>query len=191
VTLPEKAILSIWQSQNETVAPLPVESLRRMERRFRKGVKLWLALELFSFVFVLLVVTRAALQSHNALFRVGCLMIVSGVAFALWQLAVRAFLVPLPADAFTVSWLDFHRRALERQRDAFLSAWKWLLLPVVPGLLVTQVALAQPHALARIFALDAAAFLFAAGWRFALGKVLQRRITKLDNGPGRNGENRE
>jgi len=56
---------------------------------------------------------------------------------------------------------------------------------------VTQVALAQPHALARIFALDAAAFLFAAGWRFALGKVLQRRITKLDNGPGRNGENRE
>jgi hypothetical protein len=181
--LPEAVIQKLWQSQSETISPLPVEALRYRVRRLRTSVKAWLAWELMFFALVLILFGRAFLHSQSQLFRLGCLLGVAGFAFALWQLAVRAFLKPLPVNLVAATWLDFHRRALERQRDAFLSAWKWLLLPLLPGMLVTQIAthLAHPNTLPHLFVLDAMVFIFAAGWRFAAGKMIQRRISKLDN----------
>lgn len=178
----DSEIKKLWQSQEEAAAPMPVELLGQRVRRFRAGVKVWLALELVAFAYVFFSFARDFIAFPDPLRRLGVALILAGTIFALWQLAVRAFLKPLPADAVAATWLGFRRASLERQRDAFLSAWKWYVLPVLPGLLVFQVSrrIVHPHMLLMVLGLDIVVCLWAVGWRFGIAVLLQRRIKSFD-----------
>jgi hypothetical protein len=178
----DSEIKKLWQGQDDTAAPMPIAMLRQRALRFRTGVKIWLALELAVFAYVSFVLTRDFIAFSDPLRRLGVVLLLAGLAFALWQLAMRAFLKPLPADAVAATWLGFRRASLERQRDAFLSAWKWYVLPLLPGLLVFQVSrrIAHPHMLLIVFALDIIVCLWAVGWRFGIAAFLQRRIRAFD-----------
>ena len=179
----DSEIKKLWQNQEEAPVPMPVEMLRQRVRRFRTGVKIWLALELAAFAYVLIAFTRDFIAFPDPLRRLGVVLLLAGLAFALWQLAMRAFLKPLPADAVAATWLGFRRASLERQRDAFLSAWKWYVLPVLPGLLVFQVSrrIANPHMLLMVLVLDIVVCLWAVGWRFGIAVLLRRRIRAFDH----------
>jgi hypothetical protein len=174
----EQDIKLLWKNQAVGNESFPLESLRRSVRRWRLGVVLWLALECVAFIAVLLFAIGQA--THFSDRRFAAALTIFGVLIALSQLVQRAFLKPLPADALAQSWLDFRRAALAQQREAFLSAWLWYVLPVLPGFVAFQLATMPPGGGLRLVLSDAAIVVWAVGWRLLIAKFLQARINKLE-----------
>jgi hypothetical protein len=88
-----------------------------------------------------------------------------------------------------MTWLDFHRRELEGQRDLLRNSWRWYLGPPIPGFAVTLVALGisnpghLPHpwrVIAAYSAVAAAAFSWVRAMHLRCVQNLQREIDELD-----------
>ena len=76
---------------------------------------------------------------------IGGFLVVVGVLYAVYSLHQRGSARTLPSDASSARLLDFHRKELERQRDAQRSIWSWYILPLVPGLMFLMLASAMAN----------------------------------------------
>jgi hypothetical protein len=76
------------------------------------------------------------------LFVVAIGLCIAGSLVIAYQFRKRMGTRSFPADAASMSCLEFYRRELERQRDANLSIWSWYILPMLPGAAMMIVAVA-------------------------------------------------
>ncbi|WP_263418421.1 hypothetical protein [Terriglobus albidus] len=172
--------------------------MRKFERRiFWRNVR-----EYAAGAVVIAAFTRYEWKFHGLLVRLGSGLIIAGTLYVMYQLHRRASLRPAPADMGLSPCIEFHRKTLERQRDALQTIWSWYLLPFVPGLTVFVVGsildrwAAHPENLEHLIlnslgpsAIMAAVFLVA--WRLnrRAAARLQAQIDEL-NDLGDNGDSR-
>lgn len=74
----------------------------------------------------------AAFAVSNLIVQAACVLIMLGTLYVVWKLATLARASAKTDE--TMSWADFHRAELVRQRDALNSIWRWYLGPLVPGM---------------------------------------------------------
>jgi len=84
-----------------------------------------------------------------------------------YQVRKRGSTPRVPADLALFSCIEFHRRELERDRDALQSVWFWGLLPFVPGALVWTIGVyfssAAGAGMSKFFAAFGFDFVFRTG----------------------------
>jgi hypothetical protein len=150
---------------------------RAIERRNRREMAAGLlAMTVFAFY---------AWLFDSVLVRLGCALVIAGMAFVLWQLQRRAAGARLPPERWGAPCGDFYRGELVRQRDALRSAWAWYVLPMIPGTVVFFGGIAQSFPEARVTvtltaALPATMLLVIMIWNRRVAKRIGERIDALD-----------
>jgi hypothetical protein len=69
-----------------------------------------------------------------------CALVAFGAVYVMWKLATIGGAHAKTDDA--MSWADFHRAELVRQRDALQGIWRWYLGPLVPGMVLFWIGVA-------------------------------------------------
>ncbi|WP_395647966.1 hypothetical protein [Terricaulis sp.] len=105
--------------------------------RFQTRVQWRNMIEYGAAVIVVLAFTGIAVVIPDWNLRAAAALIIAGVGYICWKLATMA---GASAKADGVSWADFHRAELVRQRDATASVWRWYLGPLLPGVVAFLLA---------------------------------------------------
>lgn len=127
---------ALWGAQTtDVVAPDPAQ-LRAHASRFNRRIRLRNAIEYAASALVIGCFVWMAFLIDNAVIRAGCALIIAGTLYVGWRLATTARAATADDALAAASWLDFHRTALERQRHALATVWRWYLAPFAPGMLV-------------------------------------------------------
>jgi hypothetical protein len=184
----EGDIKKLWQNQVTESLPMPLEELQRKAKMFRSRIRRRNIREYVAAAILIVWVGSGLLRFSTPLNRAGQITIIAGVVYVVWQLRRRASTAILPVEASASNWLDFHRRQLERQRDALRSVWKWYLAPLIPGIALLLAGLSRTieqrtGSIALIPAVAAANIVvFGAVWclNVRAARRLQRRIDELD-----------
>ncbi len=144
--LPQDELRSAWQNQPGENLVMSLEEIRRRAGKFqhriwwrnaREYAAVAIGVVVFGYYFTLL---------PNPVGRAGCVLTIAGALYVAYQLHRRASSEAAPAGGAFEHCLGFHRRGLERQRDALESVWSWYLGPLIPGLVVfiTGTSIAAP-----------------------------------------------
>ena len=183
-------IKMLWRNQTIEEISMPLEDIRANAGKFHSRIRARNLREYIGSLFVIAVFGFYIWIFPNPLMRLGSAMIIAGTLYMVWQLRKRGGSDPLPSVDSASAWIDYHRHALETQRDALRSIWKWYLAPFVPGLVVFLIGKAQslPHGVwlpAAIGSVICAAVIAGIWVLNAWGaRRLQRQIDEL---PGRAG----
>ncbi len=176
---------ALWRDQPLTRVEIPVEELRRRARRFERRIAWRNLREYAAGALVAGVFGSCAWTAPALLVRLGSVLVIAGVLFALATLHVRGASGSAPAELAFSPCLEFHRRQLERQRELLRGVWTWYLLPPVPGLAVFLAGLlawtlAQPNAPAHRPLIAGVFLATAAGCALVLAGVarLNRRAAR-------------
>lgn len=129
-----------WQSQRAEGGTMSIEEVRATAQRFEKRMRKTYNREYFAALTMIVWMAAYVWLLKPVLFRVAAGLAIPGILLMLYQLRKRASPRALPADLALTSCVEFHRRELERQRDARESTWRWYLLPFVPSVLVWTIA---------------------------------------------------
>lgn len=188
-----EAVQDLWQSQRSELRPMPVEELRRAADRLTRKVFWRNVSEYVAVVIVLAGFGRTLVQEHTWMLRLGCGMVMAAAIFAAVQFRRKGTSARRGDGTNARSCMDYYRTELVRQYELLASAWKWFVLPFVPGLALTlggclQLALRRPEvhrstivwmfggtALACVVTLAGIAWLNL--WS---AEKLKRRIAELD-----------
>lgn len=100
--------------------------------RFQSRIRMRNWIEYAAAAIVIAGFTWAAFAVGDIIVRTACGLIVLGTLYVVWKLATLAR-ASVKNDE-TMSWADFHRAELVRQRDALNGIWRWYLGPLVPGM---------------------------------------------------------
>jgi hypothetical protein len=180
-------IRNLWREQ-KTEESVTLDDIRRRATKFQKRIRDRNLVEYIAAAFVVVLFGLYVWLLAGMLVKIGSALCIVGSLFVVWQLHRRASAEPVPDAAL----LDFHRRALVRQRDALRSVWLWYLAPFVPGVaLMILGRWFQSHASWRTLARDHEVILMAAAVVFliflavwllnvAAAAKLDRRIDDLD-----------
>ena len=126
----------LWQGQQTDPPRIPSEDFRRKVHKFERKIFWRNVREYIAGAVVIAWFGYYEWKFRGLLVRVGSGLIIAGALYVLFQLHRRASVRIAPADLGSNTCIDFHRKSLERQRDALRSIWSWYLLPFVPGLVV-------------------------------------------------------
>jgi len=130
---------SLWQSQPTEPPSIRPEELRRNMSKFERKI-LWRNVrEYAAGAVVIAIFGFYEWRFRTLLVRLGSGMIIAGTLYVMYQLHRRASRRAMPADLGSSTCIEFHRKSLERQRDALRTVWSWYLLPFVPGLSVLAI----------------------------------------------------
>ena len=129
----------LWATDTEEKYVMSIAELTEPSGRFqskiqRRNITEYLAAALVVGVFGWLAVIVPVWSV-----RIGAVLIIAAALFIAWKLNRIASSSKAPSDPTVDNLASFHRRELERQRDALRSVWKWYLMPFVPGLVVFSV----------------------------------------------------
>ena len=132
-----------WQSQHPETEDMSIDEIRDRAQRFQnrtrnRNVFLYATLVGLSVWFV----GSILLFKPVMIVRVALALLAAGALAIVFQLPKRVGSRSLPRDLGLLQSAEFHRRELERERDARLSILSWYIFPVVPGLSVLIVAIA-------------------------------------------------
>ena len=178
-----------WQSQRVEGTPMSIDEIRRKARKFQKKIGRRNLREYIAALVVVVFFGYRIWYTPDTITRVGFATIIAGLMYIVYQLHHRGSAKSLPAEMGSESWLEFHRRELERQRDLVGSVWSWYLGPIIPGWVVLMVGLARtnPGHLHRfgLFLVVwnlVTALVFVGIWKLNQhgARRLQRRIDELD-----------
>jgi len=188
-------LLNAWQSQELGVLAVSVDELRRASDKLARRVFWRNTTEYLAAIVVVVGYGYWFFTFHTLLLRLGSVLTVAGVLWVVYQLHKRGSATPMKMEMDPRSCLDFHRSELVRQRDLHASAWRWYLLPFVPGLgtfmfgqLQLQLArthsASQRHSIAVGFTVVGGiiACVFLAIWKLnqLRARSLQKKIDELD-----------
>lgn len=133
---PSNDMKNLWQSQPTEPPSMRPEELRGKMNKFDRRI-FWRNLrEYAAGVLVIAIFGYYEWNFRALLVRLGSGLIIAGTLYVIYQLHRRASTRPAPADLGSSTCIEFHRKSLERQRDALRTVWSWYLLPLVPGLSV-------------------------------------------------------
>ncbi|HEV7960807.1 MAG TPA: hypothetical protein VGP01_07220 [Rhizomicrobium sp.] len=127
---------TIWQNQPmEDNEMITLADIRARADSVQARVR-WrnLALYAYSIANIAITVWLLSTGKHNFYAAPGLLLLAAHL-FVIWQLWWRTSVRAMPADLSGRAALDYLRHQLERQRDAFSSAWLWYIAPFMPGLI--------------------------------------------------------
>ena len=116
-----------------------VEELRAKAAKFQRRVQ---RRNLREYMAALIVIGWAGVACWNVaepLPRIAFAMLIAAAIFYIWYLRRRGSAKPVPADLGGAACVTFYRSELERQRDLLHSVWKWVLLPILPGVTLLAV----------------------------------------------------
>lgn len=134
-------IRNVWQKQEVDRVTIAIDDLRRRALRFERRVH-WRNVREYVAGAVVCVFFAAMLAHAHGWQITAPALLIAGVAYILFQLHQRGSARSLPAQAGIMATLEFHRRELERQRDALKSVWRWYLLPIAPGCIASALVTA-------------------------------------------------
>ena len=136
---------SLWQGQAVTGAAMTVDELQQRARYLERRVERRNLREYIAAVVVLFMFGAIAWKAPLPLIRAGAVLTRAATAFIVFHLSRYGTARIMPADLGLTGCLQFHRRELERQRDLLRGAWKWYLLPFMPGLILMCLAPVLAH----------------------------------------------
>lgn len=129
-------VRDLWQSQPTESPRISLEDLRGKMHKFERRLFWRNIREYAGGVFVVAAFGFYEWRFPALLLRLGSGLTIAGTLYVMFQLHRRASARPAPVDLGLSTSIEFHRQALERQRDALRGVWSWYLLPLVPGLAV-------------------------------------------------------
>ena len=130
MTIPPLDPKALWQGQPEEIAPASLEEIRRRAQRFQRRKRLANIVEYLAVIVVTGIYGYYLTVLPGLFLKLGSgYAIVWGLFYA-WQRRRLMSARAVPDDA--AACLDFHRRELERQRDAVRGAWRWMVAPLPP-----------------------------------------------------------
>ncbi|MGD0669594.1 MAG: hypothetical protein ABSB23_18705 [Bryobacteraceae bacterium] len=143
---PQNELGEAWRNQPGENITMPLEEIRRRAGKFQRRIRWRNAREYAAVAIVVIIFGFYLKWFPNPVARAGSVMIIAGALYVAYQLHRRGSSEAMPAGGAFEPCLGFHRRALERQRDALASVWSWYLGPMIPGLAVFLVgsAVATP-----------------------------------------------
>jgi hypothetical protein len=185
----DHSMKELWQGQKLEGARMSVEQIRASSGKFQRRVTRRNMREYIASIAAVVFFGFSFTRMEDLLMRIGLGLVVVGTFYVLWQLLTRGSPGPPPEDAGLTSWVDFHRRELERQRQLLSSIWRWYLGPFIPGIAVIIVAAERgssgrtenPGLVAAMYAaFCAVAFVAIAKLNSRAARKLQRQIDALD-----------
>jgi hypothetical protein len=129
-----------WEAQRVTDTAPSLAQLKSKARRAHRWVALRNALEYVAVLSVVVAAGAVVLEQGPLLMRFSALLMVAGMIYVLAQLHARASARKPPRDGTASEYLGFLQLELARQQRAARSAWRWYMLPFVPGTVVFFVA---------------------------------------------------
>lgn len=180
-------LCALWRDQRDDAGE-PQKEVRMIAARIENLRRLvfWRnAVEYVAAMFVLAMFGAMMLDDRFlAVMRVGAALCVAGTLYVIVQLYRRTTIRRRTAD-LERPCIAFHRRELERQRDALASVARWYLAPFVPGLVTFFVGVPLVTGTGWMIgfgSLAAAAILYFAIARMngAAAERLQHEIDALD-----------
>jgi uncharacterized membrane protein YecN with MAPEG domain len=173
-------LLTLWHQLSDESVNINVEKMQMRAEKFQRAIWWRNAHEYVAAGFVVVVFALHALDDASTLImRIGAMLAVAGMLYVVWQLYRRASSKRPSPSTLADACVPFHRRELERQRDALASVWRWYLAPLVPGLIVMLVA--APLEAGRGWATAAAFFGIGALLFVGIGILNQRAARHLQD----------
>ncbi len=186
---PSNDMKNLWQSQPTEPPRIPPEEIRKKMNKFERRIFWRNVREYAAGAVVIAIFGYYEWRFHALLVRIGSGLIIAGTLYVMYQLHQRASTRLAPADLGLSTCIDFHRKSLERQRNALRTVWSWYLLPFVPGLAVLVVGsivsqwAEKGHLVINSFVSPAImAAIFFAIWKLnrRAAEKLQTQIDELD-----------
>lgn len=179
-------IKAAWQNQDAGAHEMTSADITARTGQFRSKIK---RRNLIEYAAALLVV--AAFGAYffilpGAVARAGCVLVILGTLYVVWQLYRRGGVQAAPADPAEPA-VAFQRRELVRQRDLLRDIWRWYFGPFVPGLATFIVGTALEGGsggwVAAIIAGTICALVLFSIWRLNKNAAerIEAEITELDS----------
>lgn len=130
----DKGLHGLWRGDGATLAPLPLDEVKRRAARLGNAVRRRNRVEYIAAGIVLLAFAFYAVVLPGALLKIGSLLTIAGVLVVVWQLARRTSRSNPGAEASDVR--AFYRARLVREEHMLARVGRWYLAPMLPGLLV-------------------------------------------------------
>jgi hypothetical protein len=173
--------INLWQSQEVEKMTITLDQIRSRSSCFERRLY-WRNIREYAGGAIALALLTPQLWSAHSWRLASVVLLITGLLYVMWQVYLRGAR-PAPADAAIRPLLEFHRRELERQRDALRSVWRWYLLPFAPGLALTLIALALDRGIHAAFVLSGIIFVvaFAGVWLLndRAARKLDRKIDEM------------
>lgn len=134
-------IQTLWQSQPKEMTAMSLDQVHTRARAFQSQINWRNRLEHAATLLVVVVFSAYAYFFEEPLMRLGSALIVVAALLVSLFLVLRGRSAPVSSGADEC--LDFHRRALVRQRDLLRSAWLWYVLPFAPGFTLFAIPVMQ------------------------------------------------
>jgi hypothetical protein len=184
--------MQVWQNQPVESVSMSVEEIRNKALKFegrirwrnkRETIAALVAIGIFIFYIV---------KFPSPAARTGSALVIAGLIYVIWRMNGMAAPATTPVSMGFDTWVGFHRRELERQRDALRSIWRWYLLPMLPGILVFSLGVILPkmHRLADVWRAAPFSLMLVAFFWFVIqanlrgARRLQEQIDELDRAAG-------
>ncbi|EGF91867.1 hypothetical protein ABI_02990 [Asticcacaulis biprosthecium C19] len=135
---------NLWQSQPKEMTVMSLDQVHTRARAFKSQIQWRNRLEHAASALVVVVFSGYAIFLDPPLMRLGSILIVAATLLVSLILVVRGRAAPVSDGA--EDCLDFHRRALIRQRNLLSSAWLWYVMPFVPGFVLFMIPAIQNSA---------------------------------------------
>lgn len=171
---------------------MSLADIRARAERFQSRIRLRNWIEYAAAAIVIAGFAWAAFAVSDIVVRTACGLILLGTLYVVWKLATVARASAKRDEA--LSWADFYRAELVRQRDALNGIWRWYLGPLVPGWVLlwigAGVARADEPLWASVgvpalgLAIGLGAFAAIAALNKRAAKALQAEIEALDRARG-------
>ena len=164
---------------------MSLEEVRAQARKFQKRIRKRNIREYSVMVLaILMAIPLAVFLRSFPMIVVAMGLIIAGTLVIAYQFRNRMSTRSFPADAASMTCLEFYRRELERQRDANLSIWSWYILPMLPGTAMMLIGMAFIPALGPVVALFyavafTAAFILTGVANKRAARRLQQKIDEL------------
>ena len=179
---------SLWSQQKEEPFAMSLTDIHERASRFQTRIQWRNAIEYGAGALVVFAFGAIAWETPDWGVRAAVVLIITGVAYICWKLATIAGAARKDDG---VSWADFHRAELVRQRDATASVWRWYLAPLLPGvvafILASMFSPAEDVPLIARLGVVAVAMAWVAAVFFGIAHInkrasqkLQEEIDKLD-----------
>jgi hypothetical protein len=171
---------SLWKSQKQEDFSMTLADIHARAERFQSRIRMRNWIEYAGAALVIAGFTWAAFTVADIIVRAACVLIILGALYVAWKLATVARASAKTDE--TMSWADFHRAELARQRDALNGIWRWYLGPLVPGWTVYWIGVGLPPPTNALWGnVGVAALGFAVGIAmfFAIAAVNKRAAKKL------------
>jgi hypothetical protein len=137
--------IEIWQSQHVEPLTMSIEELRSRAMKFESQIRLRNRRETIVAGVMIPIFALFLRWFPSPLERAGSILIIAGILFVIYRMNSMAAPAGVPAGGGLETCVAFHRRELERQRDLLRSIAFWYLGPLVPGLVLFNLAVIAPH----------------------------------------------